>query len=723
MLATRPLLNIRTYYKICEKLPHLMSDLTRYRLVIGVVMLVPMIMLHAQEEPDRPAGEATGAMMRKQKVDAYVEVVPSPQEVYTSKQTIQLMHNGTAAFSVELAGEARRLSHLPGELRKRVETRFGLDVSDGAPPRFVFALNARDLPGHSESMAQRLASLSHSEGYILRTARIDDRETILVLGKSEAALWRALATAGQLFEYRDGRLQFPELEIIDYPQMDERGLLIDVGGQGFMVGPSRWDFTEWKEFVDWMVDHKFNVLWIEIIGSGRLMGNLDPAKGEWIGFPLDLKSYPELVCRDRPIRRWDEDKGAVVTDTYTAPNVTKDFVRDLIDYAQARGVKCTLLIGYDYFANQLPFTLGVPANDPSHPEANKVYDKILREVVERYDNAQSVCFITIENKNVPAEMVEHVIRRMHEGRAIVRSINPSMEVGVLNDYLEWRPREEFKRFAAGVPKDLFQLYSPRKPPQTKSWIRLYPNIVRYELFTQYAWNHIAYVFPERVRREVQDAHINGYRRIVSQAWYADVFKLNFVSLAEMSWNSTGTPVERFWSTLLVREFGTAAAPHMETALAHTRFDIRSDIVSRMILGDYITRPFQFWDMYNLTNIDGLRDSMLAELEHDARNSLAAALKARPLITTADAREMVEVVVQSAERRLYLATSARHYVKALAAEKAGNKDAALAAIKLCVEEGRKLYRAATKLGIEFPMGTHDDEVVARYEEVLNRIQTP
>jgi len=653
-------------------------------------------------------------------------LLPLPQEVYAGDRYLSLGPVGSYALTVELAGEVARFSLLEPELRKRIERRLGgrpAGPESAAPgPKIIFALSDWFVPAGRERLAARLATITHPEGYVISAEKTEGGDALVVLGNSERALWRALATLAQLFSVRDGELLLPAVEILDYPQLDQRALIMDIGGQGFMVGPSRWDFDQWKEFMDWMVDHKFNEIWFEIIGSGRLMGNLSMEKGEWIGFPMELSSYPQIVCRDRPIRRWDEASGKVVADTYTAPNVRQEFLRELIDYAKARGLKAVVFVGYDYFANQLPFTLGVPANDPSHPEANKVYDTILREIVARYDNAQSVCFITIENKNVPPEMVEHVIRRMHEGRAIVRAINPGMEVGVLNDYLEWRPREEFKRFAAGVPRDLFQLYSPRKPPQNKSWIRLYPNIVRYELFTQYAWNHVAYIFPERVRREVQDAHINGYRRIVSQAWYADVFKLNFAVLGEMAWNSTGTPLERTWPALLVREFGAAAAPHMQTALAHTRFDIRSDIVSRMILGDFITRPFQFWDMYNLTNIDGLQDAMLADLEADARQSLTAALKAQPLVTpVAEAREMVDVVIQSAERRLYLATSARHYVRALAAEKAGNKAVALTEIELCVAEGRKLYRAATKLGIEFPMGTHDDEVVARYEAAHERIR--
>jgi hypothetical protein len=144
-----------------------------------------------------------------------------------------------------------------------------------------------------------------------------------------------------------------------------------------------------------MVDQKLNGLWLEFIGSGRLMGNLNVDAGEWAGFPLALKSHPELVLKDRPIRRWDPEKKAVVPDKYTAPNVEKDFIRELIDYAQARGVECHLLIGYDYFANQLPVVLGIPHNDPSNPEANRVYDVILKEIVERYPNASGVSLCTI----------------------------------------------------------------------------------------------------------------------------------------------------------------------------------------------------------------------------------------------------------------------------------------------------------------------------------------
>jgi len=227
---------------------------------------------------------------------------------------------------------------LPAEFYKRLERQFQVAAAAVADSgvRLVFALDATDAPAGSENIAWTLRGLGQ-EAYVLKVTR-QPQSQVVVIGNSEPALWHGMATLVQLITRKGDTLMLPDVEIVDYPAMSDRAILVDVGGQGFMVGPSRWAPQQWQEFVDWMVDHKFNALWIGFIGSGRLMGNLNMEAGEWIGFPLALKSYPQLVCKDRPIRRWDEAQGKVVPDTYTAPNVKKEFVAELIDYAQARGV-------------------------------------------------------------------------------------------------------------------------------------------------------------------------------------------------------------------------------------------------------------------------------------------------------------------------------------------------------------------------------------------------
>jgi hypothetical protein len=687
----------------------------------ALAFAVSAVLSQAQEEQNRPAGEATNAMVKHQVTKVPIQVFPTPQESYVMGKVLNLGPVGAYTFTLSASGVTDGGALLATELERRLQQRFGGKAGKGGGVKMIFALDAKNLPVDAERIGRHLATLRDREGYVLSAVNEGGQDYVLVAGKSEAALWRAFSSLAQLIEEKDGQLSLPGVELIDYPQMQQRGLLVDLGGQGFMVGQARWEFGQWKEFVDWMVDHKLNELWLEFIGSGRLMGNLDPAKGEWIGFSLPLQSYPELVARDRPIQRWDEAQQKVVADKYTSPNVRHEFVRELIDYAQVRGIKCVLLIGYDYFANMLPYTHNVPANDPAHRGANKIYDTILKEIVGRYSNAQGVAFITIENKNVPPSMVDEVARRAREGRAIVKSINPAMDVGILNDYLEWRPREEFERYADIMPDDVYQLFSPHSAPQNKAWKRVYGDVYRYELFTQYAWNHIAYIFPERVQEEVQESYVNGYRKILTQAWYADVFLLNYATFAQMSWNSTGTPLPEFWDATLGRVFGPAAKDDMRVALAHTRFDRRSDIISRMVLGDHVDKPFRFWDMYTLSNFPGLTDEMLAELQVDAEASLRAAQAAAPKVTGAAGKEMLEVVLSSAERRLYLATSARHWVKSVKALKAGDRTTARTEIEACLSEAAKLERAAVRIGIEYPMATQDDNVIAHYRKTQAKIE--
>ena len=565
--------------------------------------------LFAQEEADQRAGATTSRMQQVEEASHKSSpVIPAPQEIYWGKRSVLLGTAKQCGCTVEVRSGGPGVSNLSAEFAKRIRKRYGasfVQASHGA--RFIFTLNPSDAPADAGKVVRELASAGN-EGYVLQTGWVAQSAYVLVAGNTTAALWRGMATIVQLISIRSGVLVIPELEIVDYPQMSERALLVDIGGQGFMVGSARWNLAQWEEFVDWMVDYKFNSLWLEFIGSGRLMGNLNMEAGEWIGFPLNLKSYPQLVAKNRPIKRWDEAQQKVVADTYTAPNVKDDFVGRLIDYAQARGVKCYLFVGYDYFANQLPVVMGIPANDPRNPKSNKVYDDILKEITERYKNASGVVLCTIENKNVPESIIHDIARRTKDGYNIVKAIRPAMEVGVLPDYLEWQPNQlDDLRILKETNPDVFVAYSPHREPQQKSWQRAHGNIWRYANYSQYAWDHVAYIFPEQIRDEMISSYLDGYRKVVTQAWYADVFLLNYLAMSEFSWNATSETLPAFWDRALGQEFGTRGGALMRTALEHTRFDLRYDLIARMIVEDKIDRPFSYWDMYMLHHFDGLKD--------------------------------------------------------------------------------------------------------------------
>ena len=274
-----------------------------------------------------------------------------------------------------------------------------------------------------------------------------------------------------------------------------------------------------------------------------------------------------------------------------------------------------------------------------------------------------------------------------------------MKVGLLPDYLEWQPNQlDDPRLLKQTNPELFLAYSPHREPQQKAWQRVHGDIWRYVNYTQYARDHVAYIFPGQIREEMIGSYMDGYRKVVTQAWYADVFMLSYLAMSEFSWNPTSEPLRTFWDRAIRGESGERGGELMRTALQHTRFDLRHDLIARMILENQIDRPFSYWDMYRLHRFNGLTDTMLADLEKDARESLCAARAALPIVPETS-RGMVESVIASAERRIFLATSGRHLLRALALRKSG--------------------QAATKLGIEFPLSVHDDEVLEKYREIAKQ----
>src|SRR5687768_7297646 len=104
-----------------------------------IAAAVPLLCL-AQEEADRPVGEATRAMVRHHQPAWRPEVFPTPQEVHGGEKKIAL--GAAFGIEVELPGEARRLPLLESELRKRLEQRFG--AAKGKAVRVVFALSGWD---------------------------------------------------------------------------------------------------------------------------------------------------------------------------------------------------------------------------------------------------------------------------------------------------------------------------------------------------------------------------------------------------------------------------------------------------------------------------------------------------------------------------------------------------------------------------------------------------
>lgn len=176
----------------------------------------------------------------------------------------------------------------------------------------------------------------HVQGYLLRIGQSEIR----VVGRTGLGALYGVQTLLQLLSQARPTLVLPRLEIEDYPEVPERFLAIQLawyasapGQQTFGFGSQLWTAGQWKWFLDWCLRHKIN-------GIDLCM------YGYW---PFPFPEYPESVLADRPVKTWDEQTGKIVTRRMTHPNVEREFLPEVIRYAQARGIRVNAYIGLNSY--------------------------------------------------------------------------------------------------------------------------------------------------------------------------------------------------------------------------------------------------------------------------------------------------------------------------------------------------------------------------------------
>jgi len=653
---------------------------------------------------------------------AGVRVIPEPRETHVAGEPIAV--GDSNALNVVFHYHSELIPELiDAEIQKRLRTTFGVSpVADRPVMTIDFFLGKDAVSTIRPKLADDMSDIG-DQGYVLEVLDGTPRR-VIVGANATRGIWSAMSTVVQLIEKKDDTFYFPDVKIVDFPAFKERGLLVDLGGQGYMIGPSAFNFEQWKEYIDWMVDRKYSHIFFEIIGSGKLMGNLDMEKNQWIGYPVDLKSYPQLVCRNRPLRTWDAEKEEQVWIKYTAPNVEDEFLGELIDYAKDRGISPHLQIAQDYFTKQLQPVLGIPDRAPEHPESTAFYDKVLHELVTRYSNVDGIAIITIETKRPiithGPNVMSVIAQRIKTARKIIHGVNPDLEIALLADYIEFMPNEmEQVAYIRDQLPGIRNFYTPHHQPQQKAWNRVWPGGWKYALYTQYAWDYTVYMLPEIIRDEVLRIHADGYRSIVSQAWYHDVFQVNFDALAEYSWNPTTTHANRFMEKDIARLFSEPARKAVKEALSHTRFDRRMDVLSRQIVADKIDRLHKYWDMYTYHEYR-VTEPFVTELRDDARQSLVAAKEALVLETSGKSKTLIETILISAERRYHFAESVLNLLDALQAVKQDEWTVAEVKIRSAEVEAKRMVIAARGLGLMYPIAVYDDDFLYKVRDYRKMI---
>jgi len=312
-----------------------------------------------------PAGAASAAEAER------LRLLPYPKEIEIASGKLQL---GPARYVAERApSETERVAresldrYLPREAAA-VPVRLG-SVEEGYPAGWLPARDREFLANPKTSPEASVLTVSAGG--------------VTVVGKGKWGMLYGVQTLSQLArgtETSQGvwkmNASLPCLTIRDWPDMAWRCLSPQMtwySGYNRLEGydNGNWTLDEWKWLVDWSLLHKCN-------GWALCM------YGNW---PFTLPGYEETTL-DVDSFFYDPRTGRKQARRFTHGNIRKEFLPELIRYANRRGVKIYAYVGKNTFNG----TYGVKHPDanaggaaeliPFHPGVHEYWDAFLRRIVE-----------------------------------------------------------------------------------------------------------------------------------------------------------------------------------------------------------------------------------------------------------------------------------------------------------------------------------------------------
>lgn len=335
---------------------------------------------------------------------------------------------------------------------------------------FISSLDTGRIEGRHQHLFEQ-------QGYILKS---EHNKMQLYFAHLRGAVY-GLSTLKQIMMKQEGPWTMPHFYILDYPEVGQRALATTFawyagyGRVGFDM--QLWDFEDWKAFLNQCSDFKINQLNMCMYGY----------------WPFEFEQYPETTLKDFPLKIWNDESKNWIEIRYTHPNIVKEFLPELIDYAHRLGIDIFAYIGLNSYNGgysnihrdkrmKLPAqskyindfdTLCLSQKDTiAYLKASigKVaslgFDGIIFEESEEafwYCNCDRCKAKYIDKTSSPAEakhMANYELLKILHGK--IKEVNPGCEVGLR----AWREPplkkdlDYLKKCEASIPKDVSLYWAP-----------------------------------------------------------------------------------------------------------------------------------------------------------------------------------------------------------------------------------------------------------------------
>jgi hypothetical protein len=412
--------------------------MTKVLRILGLALLVDLlVVVHAL-----PAGQ-----------NQTLKLLPYPKEIQRQTGDLQL---GPAKYleprrptDTEMAARESLDSYLPHDGRA-VSVRLG-SVEEGYVQDWL-------APCDLEFLARPQTS---SEASVLCIAE----QGITVVGKGKWGLFYGVQTVNQLIRGSDTvqgvwrlNTSLPCLTIRDWPDLPWRCLSPQMtwySGYNRLEGydNGNWTLDEWKWLVDWSALHKCN-------GWALCM------YGNW---PFTLPGYDETTL-DVDSYFLDPATGKKVPHRFTHRNIRREFLPELIRYANRRGVQVYAYIGKNSFngtyGHKHPDANAGGAAEliPFHPGVHEYWEAVVRRIVEIGFNGfvfEDPEALHVPNQNAKCyETFWQPWAQTYGFKSVQETDQNNPPLGVQVEYYSWLFKvfdQMIQKFAAetGRPQEIF----------------------------------------------------------------------------------------------------------------------------------------------------------------------------------------------------------------------------------------------------------------------------
>jgi len=189
-----------------------------------------------------------------------------------------------------------------------------------------------------------------------------DESGVRIEGFGERGLLYGAVTLCQMAAIENNRLALPQLEIVDWPDLEKRGHFIES-----RYGTNLMKLCDWKSIIDDFVEKKQNIMSMSLYCCWGMQ--YDSEVCEYVYFSLD--KYPKLKTSVRT-KYYSVKQKRWIDKTEPTPIASEDFFLELCHYAKAHGVEVVPLIN-SYGHNTL-IPRSYPEVSAKFPDGSPTYN-------------------------------------------------------------------------------------------------------------------------------------------------------------------------------------------------------------------------------------------------------------------------------------------------------------------------------------------------------------